>query len=208
MSAAAQEDRHTEDRASMLGGTTPDQSIAPDTDELGLTPDEFKAAFRNHAAGVAVITADAGNGPVGMTATSVFSISATPPLLVFSASELSSSTPTLTEADTVVVHLLGSDDLDLAVLCATSGIDRFADTSMWARLDSGEPYFPNVHAWIRGRIVNKLKAGSSTLFVVKALESFSAASAGADHPKANAQPLVYHNRTWHGLSHESTIDRN
>jgi flavin reductase (DIM6/NTAB) family NADH-FMN oxidoreductase RutF len=182
-----------------------EQSLAPDPSELGLTPDEFKAAFRNHAAGVAVITADAGSGPVGMTATSVFSISAAPPLLVFSASELSSSTPTLTEADTVVVHLLGSDDLDLAVLCATSGIDRFEDSSLWSRLDTGEPYFPNVHAWIRGRVVNKLKAGTSTLFVVNALESFSASASVPDHPKADATPLVYHNRTWHHLSHASTI---
>ena len=36
-----------------------------------ITADEFKAAFRNHPGGVAVITADAGNGPVGLTATSV-----------------------------------------------------------------------------------------------------------------------------------------
>jgi flavin reductase (DIM6/NTAB) family NADH-FMN oxidoreductase RutF len=194
--------------ARTIADVTPvDQALAPDSRELGLTPEQFKMAFRNHAAGVAVITADAGNGPVGMTATSVFSISATPPLLVFSASELSSSTPTLTEAATVVVHLLGSDDLDLAVLCATSGIDRFADTSIWSRLETGEPYFPNVHAWIRGRVVNKLKAGTSTLFVVTALESFSASSATPDHPKANANPLVYHNRTWHHLSPTSTITR-
>jgi flavin reductase (DIM6/NTAB) family NADH-FMN oxidoreductase RutF len=198
------QDTHDE---SMADVTAADQALAPDSIELGLTPEEFKTAFRNHAAGVAVITADAGNGPVGMTATSVFSISAAPPLLVFSASELSSSTPTLTEADTVVVHLLGSDDIDLAVLCATSGVDRFADTSIWSRLDTGEPYFPNVHAWIRGRVVNKLKAGSSTVFVVNALESFSASTAGTDHPKADANPLVYHNRTWHHLSHKSTLDK-
>jgi flavin reductase (DIM6/NTAB) family NADH-FMN oxidoreductase RutF len=193
----------TNENLAKLAGV--EQAIAPDTSELGLTPEEFKTAFRDHAAGVAVITADAGNGPVGMTATSVFSISATPPLLVFSASELSSSTPTLTEADTVVVHLLGSDDLGLAVLCATSGVDRFADTSQWARLATGEPYFPNVHAWIRGRVVNKLQAGSSTLFVVNALESFSASTAGPDHPQANARPLVYHNRTWHHLCEQSTV---
>jgi flavin reductase (DIM6/NTAB) family NADH-FMN oxidoreductase RutF len=185
--------------------TSVHQPLAPDPSELGLSPEDFKTAFRNHAAGVAVVTADAGNGPVGMTATSVFSISATPPLLVFSASELSSSTPTLTEAQTVIVHLLGSDDLDLAVLCATSGIDRFADTSVWSRLETGEPYFPNVHAWIRGRVVNKLKAGSSTLFVVNALESFSASTSASGHPKAEANPLVYHNRTWHHLSEGSTI---
>jgi flavin reductase (DIM6/NTAB) family NADH-FMN oxidoreductase RutF len=200
------DNKHTQE-SSLAGTTSIEQSIAPDPSDLGLTPDEFKTAFRNHAAGVAVITADAGDGPVGMTATSVFSISATPPLLVFSASELSSSTPTLTEADTVVVHLLGSDDIDLAVLCATSGIDRFADTSMWSRLETGEPYFPNVHAWIRGRVVNKLKAGSSTLFVVNAIESFSASTADAPHPKADAKPLVYHNRTWHHLSEASTLPR-
>lgn len=196
--------QHSHD-SSIADVVSAEQALAPDSRELGLSPEEFKTAFRNHAAGVAVITADAGNGPVGMTATSVFSISATPPLLVFSASELSSSTPTLTEAETVVVHLLGSDDLDLAVLCATSGIDRFADASLWSRLETGEPYFPNVHAWIRGRVVNKLKAGSSTLFVVNALESFSASATGSEHPKANANPLVYHNRTWHHLSEGSTI---
>ena len=32
--------------------------------ESAITADEFKAAFRNHPGGVAVITADAGNGPV------------------------------------------------------------------------------------------------------------------------------------------------
>ena len=62
---------------------------------LGITPDELKALFRGHPAGVAVITADDGTGPVGMTASSVFSVSVAPPLVVFSASALSSSTPTL-----------------------------------------------------------------------------------------------------------------
>jgi hypothetical protein len=42
----------------------------------GMGADEFKSAFRNHPAGVAVITADAGYGPVGLTATSVISVSA------------------------------------------------------------------------------------------------------------------------------------
>ena len=36
----------------------------------GLAPEQFKLAFRHHAAGVAVVTADAGDGPVGITATS------------------------------------------------------------------------------------------------------------------------------------------
>ncbi|MEN2738332.1 flavin reductase family protein [Microbacterium sp. X-17] len=170
-----------------------------------LSADEFKAAFRNHPAGVAVITADAGDGPVALTATSVFSVSAEPPLLVFSISDLSSSTPTIRKADTVVVHLLGAGQLDIAKLGATSGIDRFADTSIWTRLPTGEPYFPAAHAWIRGRIVNKMEAGNSTVVAVEALEAKAPAAGDPAADAAEAQPLVYHNRTWHRLSEDSKI---
>lgn len=165
----------------------------------GLSPDEFKLAFRNHAAGVAVITADAGDGPVGITASSVFSVSAEPPLLVFSISGRSSSAPTIRRADTLVVHLLGAQQLDIARLCSTSGIDRFADTSIWARLPTGEPHFPGVPVWIRGRVINRMEAGDSTVIAVHALES-----AYADSPTTT--PLVYHNRTWHALGDGSRLD--
>ncbi len=141
------------------------------TDVRSLSAEEFKGAFRNHAAGVAVITADAGSGPVGLTATSVFSVSAEPPLLVFSISNLSSSAPTLREADSVVVHLLGADQLHIAKLCATSGIDRFADTSIWDRLPTGEPFFPGAQFWIRGTVVNRMPAGGSTVFAIQAREA-------------------------------------
>ncbi|MEG0161907.1 MAG: flavin reductase family protein, partial [Aurantimicrobium sp.] len=102
-----------------------DGIIDPPHDVEVLSADEFKLAFRNHPAGVAIVTADAGKGPVAMTVTSVFSVSAEPPLLVFSASAQSSATPTIAEADTVVIHLLGADQLHLAKLAATSGANRF-----------------------------------------------------------------------------------
>nr|WP_240792301.1 MULTISPECIES: flavin reductase family protein [unclassified Salinibacterium] len=163
----------------------------------GLTAEEFKAVFRNHPAGVAVITADAGDGPVGLTATSVFSVSVEPPLLVFSVSSLSSATPTILKAETLVVHLLGAEQLDLATLCSTSGIDRFADTSRWSRLITGEPYFVGTDSWLRGRVVERMEAGNSTVIAVHALQSYV-----AEEPSA---PLVYHNRTWHALGEQTTI---
>jgi flavin reductase (DIM6/NTAB) family NADH-FMN oxidoreductase RutF len=162
----------------------------------GMTAEAFKLAFRNHPAGVAVITADAGDGPVALTATSVFSVSAEPPILVFSVSDQSSSTPTITRADTLVVHLIDADHLDIAKLGATSGIDRFADSSIWGRLPTGEPYFTGVKLWIRGTVIDQLRAGTSTVIAVHALE----ASSGATAP-----PLVYHSRTWHQLGSQSVI---
>jgi len=161
---------------------------------------DFKLAFRNHAAGVALITADAGDGPIALTATSVFSISAEPPLLVFSVSSGSSSAPTLARADTVIVHLLGAAQIDLARLGATSGIDRFADRSIWDRLITGEPYFPASPVWIRGKVINRMEAGSSTVYAVHALQ------AKLPEEGAETAPLVYHNRTWHALGPHSRYD--
>ena len=177
-------------------------SISPEPAVDAVTPDEFKAAFRHHPAGVAVITADAGDGPVALTATSVISVSVTPALLVFSVSELSSSTPTICAAGTVVVHLLGADQLDIAQLGATSGIDRFADTSRWTRMATGEPYFPSARVWIRGRVVQKMQAGGSTVVAVEALQAKVPDGGGSSAER----PLVYHDRTWHSLGEHSRLD--
>jgi len=172
---------------------------SPTTQDVRLSPDEFKAAFRDHPAGVAVITADAGHGPVALTATSVASVSADPPLIVFSVSEISSSSPTIRAASTLVVHLLGVDQLHLAKLGATSGIDRFADESLWEVLPTGETYFPDARTWIRARVVDVIVAAGSAVVLVEALE----AKPGDD---TQHEPLVYHNRTWHRLGDHSRID--
>ncbi|WP_344069255.1 flavin reductase family protein [Microbacterium sediminicola] len=164
-----------------------------------MSPDDFKAAFRQHPAGVAVITADAGRGPVMLTATSVSSVSANPALVMFSLSAHSSSTPTIRRAETVVVHLLGAGQLDLAQLGATSGIDRFSDTSLWSTLPTGEVYFPGARAWIRGRVLTSMDAGGSVVVLVEALEASPSDSADEQ------VPLVYYNRTWHQLGDHSQI---
>lgn len=164
----------------------------------GIAPDALRELFRDQPAGVAVVTANSENGPVAMTASSLFSVSVAPPLLVFSASAMSSSTPALLAAETLVIHLIDTSSHDVAVLGATPGADRFADPSTWAYLPTGEPYFLSPGRRIRGRVVKTMDAGAATLVVVHAIESWiDADSAG--------QPLVYHNRTWHALDERSRI---
>ncbi|MDQ7877106.1 flavin reductase family protein [Microbacterium sp. QXD-8] len=180
----------------------PAAALAADAELVeGISADEFRLAFRNHAAGVAVITADAGDGPVAMTATSVFSVSATPPLLVFSVSSLSSATPTILRSSSVVVHLLDTTNVELARLCATSGVDRFADRDSWSVLPTGEPYFVEPPVRLRGEIVNTLEAGTSRLIVVNVTH----AKAPADDGDALNAPLVYHSRTWLALDRSSPL---
>ncbi|MFI8593119.1 flavin reductase family protein [Microbacterium sp. NPDC078428] len=162
--------------------------------------DDFKAAFRLHPAGVALITADAHGVPIALTASSVSAVSADPPLLMFSVSVHSSSSTVLRLADTVVVHLLSARNLDLAVLGATSGVDRFADTARWRRLPTGEPVFDDAHTWLRTRILHRIDAGGSTVFVGTAVESRCTADAAAD------EGLVYRNRTWHRVGEDSLTE--
>ncbi|MFR0637257.1 flavin reductase [Arthrobacter sp. LS16] len=74
-----------------------------------------------------MITADAGQSPVALTASSVASVSGQPQLLLFSISELSSAAGGgLAQAASVVVHFLDAQDIEGTKLGATSGIDRFA----------------------------------------------------------------------------------
>ncbi|MCR3722887.1 MULTISPECIES: flavin reductase family protein [Prauserella salsuginis group] len=151
----------------------------------------FAAAFRAHPAGVAIITADDGAGPAGLTATSVISLSARPAVLAFSLSAQSSASPRIEAAGTVVVHLLGAGEVELAKRFATGGIDRFAPPCRWHRLPTGEPVLSTVGTWLRGRIADRVPAGGSTLVVVDVEE--------ADPGTAAEVPLVYRDRTWYAL---------
>lgn len=174
------------------------QSDARLTEEVD-TAELFKLAFRSYAGGVAVITADAGQGPAALTLTSLTSISVEPPLLAFSLSEFSSSAPVVLAAEHLVVHLLDSRHVDIAKLGATSGIDRFADTSKWHRLPTGEPIYRGVDTWLRCEIVDTISAGGSSIVVAKVVEASAETS-------DQIQPLVYSNRQWHELTETSRLN--
>ncbi|MGP5600623.1 flavin reductase family protein [Glutamicibacter arilaitensis] len=167
-----------------------------------LPADDFKAIFRGHPGGVSLITADAGDGPVALTATSVASISVDPPLLVFSISALSSAAKVLTRATSLIVHSLDAHDIEVAKLGATSGIDRFAQKQTWSRLSTGEPVFDGVRAWVRCAVIERVQAGTSTVFVARALESHIERDSEPGQP---GNGLVYHNRAWHRLDENSQL---
>lgn len=167
------------------------------TEPAGELAQQYKAAFRNHPAGVAIITAEDGTGPVGLTATSVISVSAEQARLAFSLSAGSSATPRIMAAETLVVHLLAADQVELAKRFATGGIDRFAEHTNWRRTRHGEPLLTDVERWMRGRIVQQLPVAGATLVVVEVLDVETA--------EAPRPPLVYGNRTWYELAHMAVV---
>jgi flavin reductase (DIM6/NTAB) family NADH-FMN oxidoreductase RutF len=172
----------------------PGKGAAPETGAAsagsGLT-DAFLAAFRHHPSGVAIITAE---GPVALTVSSLISISASPPMVAFSLSASSSSAKAVERAASVVVHFVRRADMQLARLCATSGKDRFGPDVRWSRLDSGEPYYPQVELWFRAELRGRLETPGACLVTAE----LTAVSSGA-HATRQAEALVYSNRAWHAL---------
>ncbi|KPQ06522.1 MAG: DIM6/NTAB family protein [Rhodobacteraceae bacterium HLUCCA12] len=157
--------------------------------------DAFRQAFRCHPAGVAIVTADPGEGPVALTVSSLISVSAEPPLVAFSLSQRSSTATALLRAETVVIHLARFADLELAQLAATSGADRFGPDVQWQRLPTGEPRYTEIGTWFRARLRGTLPLEDATLVAAELLEG-EVAEPG-DTPERDS--LVYLDRRWHRL---------
>ena len=175
--------------------TRASQDAEPVDTSEPVTSDAFRAIFRQHPAGVAVVALRDGDRPVGFTATSVVSVSADPALLTFSVAEASSAWPSLARAETLTISFLAADQVDVSARFATRGVDRFAGVP-WRWLPTGEPVLDDVLSWIRGDVVERVAVGSSHLIVVHARET-SQVRQGA--------PLVYHDRAYHALGEGSAL---
>ena len=126
----------------------------------------FKAAFRRYPTGVAVISAAGPDGPVGLTASSVASVSLAPPALSFSVLR-SFSARAILEADSFTVNLLGPGHAGLAREFAHSGGSRFTEDQGWRLLPTGEPVLPGALASLRATPMHRLPVGESTVVVAE-----------------------------------------
>ncbi|TDT65405.1 flavin reductase family protein [Frigoribacterium sp. PhB116] len=147
----------------------------------------FKAGFRRHAAGVAIVTArDSGGRPVGFTATSLASLAAVPPLATFNMARTASSWRAIEETEHVVIHLLGLRNQGLARRMAGPAAERF-EGDHWSEGPHGLPLLHDVTAWMTGRIVERLHVHGNAVVVVQVEDG----GTGADD-----DALLYHDRRW------------
>ncbi|MGK5683402.1 flavin reductase family protein [Actinoplanes sp. URMC 104] len=151
---------------------------------FAIDSDLFKALLRRHAAAVVVVTA-AGDPPAGFTATSFTSVSLDPPLVSFCLADTASAARAVSQAATVAVHVLHSDQEATARTFATSGIDRFAAHGAWTPGPDGVPLLDGVLARIVCRVFRRVRAGDHTIVLATPI-------AGEMHGDDTAQPLVYH----------------
>ena len=163
----------------------PGERITP----AGVSPQEFRDTLARWASGVTVVTARAGDEPVGLTAASFSSLSLDPPLVLVCVARSAHSHDGLVEAPGFAVHVLGADQADLSERFARAGAEKFA-----ALPDERGPYDVPLIPFGVARMVcaheDALPGGDHTILVGRVV---AAERAGDD-------PLVYANRTYNRLA--------
>lgn len=146
----------------------------------------FRDAFRGYPTGVALISATGPDGPAGLTASSVASVSVAPPALSFSVMG-SPSARVITDASSFVVHLLGPAQAGIATDFATPGAPRFTPAQGWRTLPTGEPLLTGAQAALRCRPLHMIPVGTSTVVVAEVLSVILGAPGNR---------LIHHDRTF------------
>ncbi|MGM0931089.1 MAG: flavin reductase family protein [Actinomycetota bacterium] len=147
----------------------------------------FKTAFRDHLAGIALITTTAPTGPAGLTTSSVASVGLDPLTLAFSVIRATGSAGLILNADTYVVHLRDVHHVDLARQFAIAGGKRFPADQGWQTLPTGEPLLTGARAALRCRTLHSIPVGPSRLIVAEVLDI---------HTGTTGEPMIYHDRTF------------
>jgi flavin reductase (DIM6/NTAB) family NADH-FMN oxidoreductase RutF len=117
--------------------------------------DSFRFAMRELASGVCVVTTGNGDARVGMTATSVTSLSMSPPSLLVCIQKTSATLAPLVENGSFAVNVLGCEQQAMADLFAgrrgVCGVQRFADPA-WREGETGVPVLTSALASIECKL--------------------------------------------------------
>ena len=151
----------------------------------------FTEAFRRRGDSVAVVTyLDEHGRPGGMTATSVTSVSADPPMLLVCVNKAASTHAILELRGEFGVAFLSEGQEEISTICATPGDKIFPEGTI---IDptSSTPAFADAAANLRCVVVDTHEHGTHTVFVARVTDADS-------HPER--RPLLYHNGHYHYLA--------
>jgi flavin reductase (DIM6/NTAB) family NADH-FMN oxidoreductase RutF len=159
----------------------------PTPEDFQLTTAEaLKATFREHGAGVAIVTAVDENGePVGFTATSVTSLGSNPPLVSFNVAQGASFYSVLCKPEAkIAIHTLAAENLSLAQRLSGDREGRFQEAD-WQRGPFNLPIFEDAPAVLIGQIRQVVEVERNAVVIVDALTA---------NVTPSRSPLVYFQR--------------
>jgi len=150
----------------------------------------LKAIFRNHASGIAIITARTAAGdPIGFTASSVTSLGSNPPLVSVNIAQGSSSYPHLQVGTKVAVHTLDAQTLHLAKRLAGPKESRFDGTEENGPF--GLPILADCPSILIAEVVKRFEVEANAVLVLSATDGKVS--------RIPDRPLVYFQRAWHTI---------
>lgn len=154
--------------------------------------DSFRVALRGQASTVCVVTAATAEGPRGMTATAVISLSADPPSLALAVNRSASLNPRLAQGAVVSVQFLSERQSELA-RCFAGGLppERRFEVGDWRDDEWGNPVLDGAVATLSGVVELRVEASTHSLIVM---------AVRAVRTDAAARPLLYANGQFTALA--------
>ena len=147
-------------------------------------PQRFRAVMGHFATGVTVVTASSPQGPVGMTANAVASLSLDPLLLLVAFDNSARTLTVVREIRRFGVNVLGADQQSLARLFASKAPEHAKFAEVAHTVEQGIPVIGGVLAWVGCRLERLVPGGDHTI----GIGAVEAAEAGDD----DREPLLWY----------------
>jgi flavin reductase (DIM6/NTAB) family NADH-FMN oxidoreductase RutF len=151
----------------------------------------FRNVIRHLASGVTVITASLAGEPVGMTATAVCSVSATPPSVLVCLQSGARTALGVAESGFLGIHLLRHAGRKTAEQFASRG-EHFTSVNFEREPQTGVPLLSDVLAWLVCAVEQAIPAADHTIFVARVLD--------CELKDRAPDPLLYFDRSYRQLA--------
>ena len=145
-------------------------------------PHHFRAVMGRFATGVTVVTATGEEGPVGMTANAITSLSLDPLLLLVCFDHGARTLRVVRETGTFGVNVLAEGQEELAALFASKAPEAEKFGGVAHEMRGGVPVLQGAHAWIGCGLKELLPGGDHVI----GIGAVTAAETG------EGEPLVWH----------------
>lgn len=164
---------------------------------MAVDPNLFKQALAQWASGVTIVTTREGDHRVGITASSLTSVSLEPPLILVCVARKLHMHQAIGDSGIFAVNILAAEHLELGMRFAgmfPQITDRFAGIGFHEAV-TGAPIFSAALAWLDCRLASAHDAGDHTIFV---------GEVQAAGTRGSGTPILYYNRHWRQL-HDAVL---
>jgi flavin reductase (DIM6/NTAB) family NADH-FMN oxidoreductase RutF len=153
----------------------------------------FRATLAQWASGVTIVTTIHNGSRVGITASSLTSVSLEPPRVLVCVAKRLYTHQAIEASQVFGVNILSSEQQEWGLRFAGAVpemADRFAGIADFTA-ETGSPIFPDVLGWLDCRLYAAYDGGDHTIFVGDVV------AAGATEA---GEPILYYNRQWRRLA--------